>query len=137
MSAEIDPFGFVFEDPAVVVLLGQLRGGFFIDNHLAFRMQLQSGGGDHGRNRPFDRFGEDGRLAGLGGCNNYSASYEQEADKLSFGASISTRMACAPALMDQESRFFRLLEKVERFEFDSTGALILHGSDGGTILARR
>lgn len=82
-------------------------------------------------------FGEDGRLAGRAGCNSYSASYELEFETLTFGAAMSTRMACAPALMNQESRFFGLLETVERYEFDSTGALILHGSDGGTILARR
>lgn len=82
-------------------------------------------------------FSDDGRLAGTGSCNSYSAPYTLTAESLSVGPAVATRKACAPALMNQEQKFFDSLAKTERFEIDETGALILLGADGARILARR
>jgi heat shock protein HslJ len=46
-------------------------------------------------------------------------------------------MACAPALMDQESKVFALLARVQAFELDPTGALLLKVDDKPVLLARR
>lgn len=59
---------------------------------------------------------EDGRAYGNGGCNHWFAQYSLQGDKLSFGAIGSTRKMCAPALMEQEQRFFKALATVERWD---------------------
>jgi heat shock protein HslJ len=37
----------------------------------------------------------------------------------------STMMACAPALMDQETSFFAALTQADTVAFDKTGALLI------------
>jgi heat shock protein HslJ len=49
----------------------------------------------------------------------------------------ATRMACAPALMDQEQRYFDTLAKVERYAVADDGALLLETGDGKEIRLRR
>ena len=60
--------------------------------------------------------GADGRAYGNGGCNHWFAPYTLEGDKLSFGPVGSTRKQCAPALMEQEKRFLKALETVQRWD---------------------
>ena len=60
--------------------------------------------------------GEDGRAYGNAGCNHWFAPYTLEGHRLSFGKIGSTRKLCAPALMEQETRFLQALEKVERWD---------------------
>ena len=44
---------------------------------------------------PFLVFGaEPGRVAGSGGCNRLSGSYERKSEQIVFGALAATRMAC-------------------------------------------
>ncbi|MFD2641311.1 META domain-containing protein [Pseudomonas japonica] len=59
---------------------------------------------------------EDGRAYGNGGCNHWFAQYELQDDRLSFGKIGSTRKLCAPALMEQEKRFFEALATVQRWD---------------------
>lgn len=59
---------------------------------------------------------EDGRAYGNGGCNHWFAQYQLQGDKLSFGSIGSTRKLCAPALMEQEKRFFEVLATVQRWD---------------------
>ena len=78
-------------------------------------------------------FGQDGRVAGLAGCNRFTGSYSQDGEKVSFGPAAATRMMCAApeGIMEQEARFLAALETAAtaRFEGDSlelrtaTGAL--------------
>ena len=42
---------------------------------------------------------------------------------ITFTPMASTMMACAPALMDQETRFFDALTKADTVSIDKTGAL--------------
>lgn len=79
----------------------------------------------------------DGRVAGSSGCNSYTAPVTLSGEGISVGEVVGTLKACAEALMDQEQKFIAALEAAERFEIDPTGALILHGSGGQSILARR
>lgn len=80
---------------------------------------------------------EDGRVAGSSGCNSYTAPVTLSGERISVGEVVGTLKACAEALMDQEQKFIAALKAVERFEIDPTGALILHGAGGQSILARR
>lgn len=82
-------------------------------------------------------FGEDGRLAGRASCNLFTTSYELSGEALTVGVTATTRMACAPVLMEQERRFLEILQKVRQFDIDETGALVLTDVDGRRILARR
>ena len=65
--------------------------------------------------------GNDGRAYGNGGCNHWFAPYTLDGDKLTFGGVGSTRKACAPALMEQEQRFFEALQTVQRWDISPIG----------------
>jgi heat shock protein HslJ/membrane-bound inhibitor of C-type lysozyme len=89
------------------------------------------------RSRATLSFGLDGRLAGSASCNRYTAQYTLTGEGLTVSKAAGTMMACPPALMQQESLFLDVLEKVTRFDIGPDGALILHANDGRTITARR
>lgn len=77
-----------------------------------------------------------GRLTGAGGCNRWFAGFELTGEGLRIGPVGSTKMACAPALMEQEHRFFEALSKVMGFDLKDDGSLILLGPDGALLSAR-
>lgn len=56
--------------------------------------------------------------------------------KLSFGPLATTRQAGPPALMDQETKFLKAVETVNRFQIDTSGLLSLLNEDGDTVLWR-
>jgi putative lipoprotein len=58
----------------------------------------------------------DQRVGGNGGCNSYFAEAEFEIQPLSIGPIAGTRMACAPEIMAQESRFFAALGAISGYE---------------------
>ena len=63
-------------------------------------------------------FGTDGRVSGRGGCNRYGGTVKLKGASIIIGELFSTKMACAPALMDQETRFMAALQ---------ADALLQHG----------
>jgi heat shock protein HslJ len=73
-------------------------------------------------------FEADGRVHGGGGCNRYFGSSTIDGEQVSFGALGSTKMACAPAMMDQEARFFQALEAAQRWSLDEHGLLLIHSA---------
>lgn len=73
---------------------------------------------------------ESSRVYGRGSCNRYNAGFTLSGEGISFSNAAATMMACAPALMDQEQKFFRILGGINRFDIDATGALLLSGSGG-------
>jgi heat shock protein HslJ len=73
-------------------------------------------------------FEADGRVQGRGGCNRYFGSSTIEGERLSLGPLGATKMTCAPALMDQETRFFEALQTAERWTFDEHGLLLVYSS---------
>lgn len=95
------------------------------------------GGGIIDGSRVTLNFGADGRLWGRASCNAYQGDYTLTGEGLSLELSATTMMACAPALMDQESKVFALLARVHTFELDPTGALLLKIDDKPVLLARR
>ena len=76
---------------------------------------------------------EDGRVAAFGGVNRLSGSYEVSGGKVTFGAMISTRMAGAPELMEQEANLAKALATVDGFEV-SGNELVL--SSKGAVVAK-
>ncbi|MEZ5478387.1 MAG: YbaY family lipoprotein [Thiolinea sp.] len=82
-------------------------------------------------------FTADGQVSGSTGCNNFSGSYTTLNGTLNFGPLAVTERACVPSLGDQESKFLELMNAVDRFSFDATGALILKTQDGRTLRARQ
>jgi len=71
------------------------------------------------------QFLADGKVAGSGGCNRYSGKVTLKGALITFTPMASTMMACAPALMDQETRFFDALTKADTVSIDKTGALLI------------
>jgi len=56
-------------------------------------------------------FGNDGKLSGSAGCNNFNASYRADGDTLKIDAPAATRMMCAQpeGRMAQEAQFLAAL----------------------------
>lgn len=67
----------------------------------------------------------DGAISGSAGCNRYLGQAKLDGDRLAIAPLATTRMACSPALMDQENRYLEALGKAERLALDATGALSL------------
>lgn len=66
------------------------------------------------------------RAAGSTGCNRYFAGVQtSERGGLRFGQAGSTRMACPPAVMEQEQRFLAALEAVRSYRIDGTALVLL------------
>lgn len=84
-------------------------------------------------------FAGDGRVAGSDGCNRFAGGYTLAGAALSFGALAGTRMACAPALMEQEQRFHAALAAVRGWRIengllqltDAAGVTVIRASRGG------
>jgi len=79
-------------------------------------------------------FLEQGGVVGDTGCNRYRGSAEISGASISFGPMAGTRKACAPALMDQEMKFYQAVAKVASWEVPETGLLHLKGADGNTVI---
>jgi heat shock protein HslJ len=79
-------------------------------------------------------FGSNGKLSGTGGCNQYSADYTTTASNgITITQATSTMMACAEAVMQQETQYFSLLPTASKYEI-SGDQLTLFNSAGTKIL---
>lgn len=74
-----------------------------------------------------------GRAYGTGGCNRWFGRYELAGSLLRIEPGGSTRMACAPALMEQEQRFFDLLSQLYRWDWGDQGELQLWPVEGEPV----
>lgn len=99
-------------------LAEDIRGGGVIDN-------LQS----------VLEIATDGTVTGSGGCNRMRGQATIAGTSLTFGAMAGTRMACSPAVMDQESKFLSALETVRGFKIDTQQhKLVLLDAAGQTVM---
>ena len=64
------------------------------------------------------QFFEEGRLGGRGGCNRYFADYEITDNTIKVGVVGSTFMACAEAVMNQESKFLEALAQATEIRLE-------------------
>jgi putative lipoprotein len=69
-------------------------------------------------------FTAEGQAHGFGGCNNFTGGYALAGATLALGPLASTKKACPPAIMNQETRFHQALGKVRGYRFEN-GLLIL------------
>ena len=77
----------------------------------------------------------DGKVTGSGGCNRISGKATVTGAHMTFGPIVSTKMACAPAIMDQESHFLSALADTRLWRIDETrDKLILVDAHGKTVL---
>lgn len=99
-------------------LAEDIRGGGVIDN---LQTVLEIAG--------------DGKISGTGGCNRMAGQATISGDNIAFGAIAATRMACAPAAMDQEAKFFAALEEVRGWRVDpAQGKLTLLDASGEALV---
>lgn len=79
-------------------------------------------------------FDEGGQAGGSAGCNSYGGSYAVSGEALSFGALVSTQMAClAPAgVMDQEQAYLQALGQAAGYNLDADSLEIL--DDAGNVV---
>ena len=69
-------------------------------------------------------------VVGNSGCNGYRADYKIDGNKISFGeAGPSTMMYCG----DGEEVFRQTIVKVDNYEFDGEGRLLLKMGDIGML----
>lgn len=76
----------------------------------------------------------DGKVSGRGGCNGYFAQATVDGNSIKMGKAGATMMACPPALMDQERKFFAALEKAAAYRIDGDGKLFLMDADGVDVV---
>jgi heat shock protein HslJ len=76
------------------------------------------------------------RASGFAGCNRFSGPYTLSGDSLSFGALVSTKMACAQG-NDVETAYLAALGSVRSFSV-SDSVRTLRSADGpvATLVAR-
>jgi len=77
----------------------------------------------------------DGTVSGSGGCNRMSGKAVISGSQITFGPIASTNMACAPAAMDQEGKFFEALSQARSWNIH-TGMhkLALLDADGKPVV---
>lgn len=71
---------------------------------------------------------DDDGISGSTGCNRYFGAVAIAGSAFVADAIGSTRMACAPALMQQEQRFVQALQAVRRFELSGDFLLLYDDS---------
>ncbi len=91
--------------------------------------------GVHGAVQSTLEFDGEGRASGQGGCNRFWGAYTEDGSALTFSPMASTRMACPSPSIDQEARDFTALQRVQRWEIDTGGQLLLHGMESMPLLA--
>lgn len=61
-------------------------------------------------------FTASGRVSGRGSCNRITGPVRIEGSIIRFGPLASTRMACAPAINEQETLYLRALGSARKFK---------------------
>ncbi len=78
-----------------------------------------------------------GQLTGSAGCNQYGAAFQAKTPyDVTIGPIRSTRMACAPKVMDIEGRFIGALGTVRQFGFMLGDLMLTYTADGGVETLR-
>ncbi|MCC9624724.1 META domain-containing protein [Thalassospira sp. MA62] len=80
------------------------------------------------------RFGDDGKVTGSTGCNQYFADYSHDDGGLQFGQIGATKMYCVDAAMEVENALLAALPKVTDWQIENGDLMLLDG-DGAVIAA--
>ena len=81
-------------------------------------------------------FDTEGNIAGDASCNRFGGTCTIEGNTMKVGPLRSTRRACEPEIMQQETKFLALLATVTAWEIGAEGELVMRG-EGGEIRAKR
>lgn len=76
----------------------------------------------------------DGRFGGSGGCNRMHGQAKIAGNAITFGNVAATMMACTPAAMDQEQKFFAALAKARHWRRDDAQQKLTLLGIGGQVL---
>lgn len=78
------------------------------------------------------KIGTDGGVTGSGGCNSFFATATLKDKEVSFSPVTTTYIQCAPALMDQETKFYEALARTKSYRIED-GKLYLIDMAGKDI----
>jgi putative lipoprotein len=78
-------------------------------------------------------FTAEGQVHGFCGCNNFTGGYTLDRKTLALRPLASTKKACPPAIMNQETRFHQALGKVRGYRFQN-GLLILLDAESVPVM---
>lgn len=93
------------------------------------------GGGVMDRVQTTIEFHSGGMVGGKGGCNQYNGKATINGDRITFTPMASTMMACTPAVMNQEQKYYSALEAVRFWRIDATRRkLILESADRNALI---
>lgn len=128
---ELPPCSLAVEEPRFASGMDTLPGEEWVVEDI-------SGGGIVDASRVTLVFSDEGQLGGRAGCNSYGTRFATNGERIAVDPrTVSTMMACAPALMEQERKFLDTLPELSEWRIDETGALLLRGESGATLTARR
>ena len=63
-------------------------------------------------------FGDNNKISGNGGCNNYFGTYELYTNGLAISNIGSTKKLCSEAIMEQEITYLEVLSKAKSIKFN-------------------
>lgn len=75
-----------------------------------------------------------GAVSGSGGCNRYRGAVTIDGKQMQIGQIAGTKKMCTPALMDQEAKFFDVLNATRSFVID--GAFLRLVDENGAEILR-
>ena len=74
----------------------------------------------------------DSKMTGTAGCNQYSAGYSLQGEQLAVEPVVTTKMACEPAIMDQEQAFVTAVGAADTLVVVGTELRLAHA--GGMLI---
>jgi len=63
-------------------------------------------------------FGDDNKISGKGGCNNYFGTYDLYSNGITISDIGSTRKMCSEEIMEQEMTYLDILGKAKSIKFN-------------------
>jgi heat shock protein HslJ len=94
------------------------------------------GGGVIDRLQSTVEIAADGRASGSGGCNRIGGKAVIKGSNITFGAMFSTKMACPPAVMNQEAKFLNALSQTRSFRVDQGERKLYLMDAAGKVVVR-
>lgn len=78
-------------------------------------------------------FTAEGQAHGFGGCNNFTGRYTLDGTTLTLGPLASTKKACPPAIMNQETSFYEALSATRGHRFENGLLFLLDARDASVM----
>jgi len=77
-------------------------------------------------------FGDDGKMSGRGGVNEYNTTYTTSGNTISIAPPVATRLAGPQDLMDQEGAYFAAIANASTYVIEGSN-LTLRAADGAAL----